>query len=122
MQTMTNLHLRICEYLGKPKEIDSDILKRIIAKHCGVDTDVFQSKDRQREKLLPRYIFMKVMYKYSPLTLKKVGKLVGGRDHTTIISGINQLNNLMAYDYEKAIFTDVMAELKTHYTLKTHYK
>ena len=122
MQTMTNLHLRICEYLGKPKEIDSDVLKKIIAKHCGVDTEIFESKDRQREKLLPRYIFMKVMYKYSPLPLKEVGKLVGNRDHSTIINGISQLNNLMTYDYEKGIFTDVMAELKSKFTLKTHYK
>ena len=122
MQTMTNIHLKICDYLGKQKEIDSDTLKKIIAKHCGVDTEIFQSKDRQREKLLPRYIFMKVMYKYSKLSLKEVGKLVGNRDHSTIINGLSQLNNLMTYDYERGIFRDVMGELKNRYTLKTHYK
>jgi|694.fasta_scaffold02665_43 chromosomal replication initiation ATPase DnaA len=122
MQTMTNIHLKICDYLGKAKEIDIDTLKNIIAKHCGVEADVFTTKDRQREKLLPRYIFMKVMYKYSKLSLKQVGKLVGNRDHTTVINGLAQLNNLMTYDYERGVFREVMAELKNRYTLKTHFK
>ena len=65
---------------------------------------------------------MKVMYKYSKLSLKEVGKLVGNRDHSTIINGLSQLNNLMTYDYERGIFRDVMGELKNRYTLKTHYK
>ena len=122
MQTMTNIHLRICEYLGKPKTLDTDILKRIVAKHCGVDIEVFESIDRHRNNLLPRYIFMKIIYKYSPLSLKAVGKLVGNRDHSTVINGIKQMDSLMLYDYERGLFQDVIAELKTKFTLKTHYK
>ncbi len=119
---MTNIHLRICEYLGKPKTLDIDILKRIVAKHCQVDVEVFESIDRHRNNLLPRYIFMKIIYKYSPLSLKAVGKLVGNRDHSTVINGIKQMDSLMLYDYERSLFQDVIAELKTKFTLKTHYK
>ena len=122
MQTMTNIHLRICEYLGKPKKLDTDILKRIVAKHCGVDIEVFESIDRHRNNLLPRYIFMKIIYKYSPLSLKAVGKLVGNRDYSTVINGIKQMDSLMLYDYERGLFQDVIAELKTKFTLQTHYK
>jgi chromosomal replication initiator protein len=66
------------------------------------------SRSRKGELVELRQIWMQLMYKYSGLSLSKVGD-IAGRDHTTVIHAINKVDAMCLYEkrfrlqYEKVL-------------------
>ena len=65
-------------------------------------------RSRKGELVELRHIWMQLMYKYSGLSLSKVGD-IAGRDHTTVIHAINKVDAMCLYEkrfrmqYEKVL-------------------
>lgn len=55
---------------------------------------------RQKELVLPRQIAMYILYTECKIPMEKVGQILGGRDHTTILHGVKKIENSISRDRE----------------------
>jgi len=62
-----------------------------VCRHFGVEIKDVESAKRNREIVLPRQVAAYVLKNLSQLSLQNIGDLLGGRDHTTILHGIEKI-------------------------------
>ena len=71
---------------------------RKVAESFGVALDRILSRERSREVALPRQIAMYLLRQESNISLPQIGEALGGRDHTTIMYGIDKIADLLERD------------------------
>ena len=69
-------------------KITKEDLLSMVAEECGVTTSQIVSRIREREIVNGRFMYCAIMNMSFGYTLKTIGKLIGGRDHTTILHSI----------------------------------
>jgi chromosomal replication initiator protein len=72
--------------------------KKILGEVCafyGLKTTDVRGEKRKREIVRPRQILMWLLRNESRLTLDEVGRFLGGRDHSTIIHGVEVIDRLL---------------------------
>jgi chromosomal replication initiator protein len=55
-------------------------------------------RDRSKEVALPRQIAMYLLREEANISLPQIGLALGGRDHTTILYGIEKITDLLERD------------------------
>ncbi|KAF0193915.1 MAG: chromosomal replication initiator protein, partial [bacterium] len=55
---------------------------------------------RQKELVLPRHLTMYILSEELGLTVEKIGEILGGRDHTTVMHGRDKIKQLIVSDRE----------------------
>lgn len=75
----------------KPKEITPQLVIEIVAEHFNISTDQMISKNRSNNISRPRQIAMYLCKNMTPAPLETIGALLGGRDHSTVLHGINKI-------------------------------
>ncbi len=55
---------------------------------------------RQKELVLPRHITMFILSEHLNLTVEKIGQVLGGRDHTTVMHGRDKIKKMVNQDRE----------------------
>ena len=78
-------------YPNKPKEITPTLIINVVAEHFGVRPDDISSKKRNSEFVQPRQVVMYLCRELTDVSLNNIAKLLGKKDHTTIIHGINKV-------------------------------
>jgi chromosomal replication initiator protein len=78
-------------YPNKPKEITSEMIINIVAEQFGVRTDDIVSKRRNSEYVIPRQVVMFLCREYTSMPLKNIGTILGKRDHTTVMHGVDKI-------------------------------
>ncbi len=78
-------------YPNKPKEITPNLIIQVVSEHFGVDPDDIISKKRNSEFVLPRQVIMYLCRTLTGDSLQNIGKILGKKDHTTVIHGINKI-------------------------------
>ncbi len=68
---------------------------------------------RQKELVLPRQIAMFVMYEECKMPMERIGQVLGNRDHTTVLHGIEKIKEAITRDRE---VQRVIIEFKAHLT------
>ncbi len=67
---------------------------------------------RQKELVLPRHLAMYLLSEELKLTVEKIGQILGGRDHTTVMHGRDKVRRLIATNREvQKIFIEVKQKL-----------
>ncbi len=74
----------------KPKEIMEKV-----AEYYHLKPSQLKAATRVKEIALPRQILMYLLRIEFNLPLMEVGKIIGGRDHTTIMYGVDKITNLL---------------------------
>jgi len=92
----------------KSKEVNSDneiaaIIIRLCAEEYGITVDTLTASSRHRIQCEARQMSMKLIKQHTTLALKDIGlnyhsKNRTGKDHTTVISAIKTIDNLLSYD------------------------
>lgn len=77
----------------KPLTID-DILEKV-CNHFNVSVSGVNGKSRKRELVIARQVSMYLVQKYTKMPASRIGKLVGGRDHSTVIHSCSQIEQRM---------------------------
>lgn len=72
-----------------PLTVD-DILDRV-CRHYEVTPDAVKGRSRKRELVIPRQLTMFLAKKYTNIPATRIGKLIGSRDHSTVIHSIEQI-------------------------------
>ena len=96
-----------------PLTID-DILETV-CNHYQVSATAVNSKSRKRELVIPRQVSMYLAQKHTKMPAARIGKLVGGRDHSTVIHSCTQVEQRMKLDKK---FTDEITSIENAFKLK----
>ena len=78
-------------YPDKSKEITPNLIINIVSEHFGVRPEDITSKKRNSEFVLPRQIVMYLCRTLIDISYVNIGKLLGKKDHTTIMHGFNKI-------------------------------
>ncbi len=96
-----------------PLTID-DILEAV-CRHYGVSQQNVFSKSRKREYVQVRQISMYLAQKYTKMPASRIGQLIGGRDHSTVLHSCSAVQQRMKVD--KA-FLDDLNSIENSFKLK----
>ncbi|MBE5925065.1 MAG: chromosomal replication initiator protein DnaA [Lachnospiraceae bacterium] len=89
------------------KEITPDLLIRVVSDHTNITYEDIISSKRSKEIATARQIVMFLCRKYlDRYSLNQIGDAVGGKDHSTVINGINRITNLIETDTNMKITID----------------
>lgn len=108
----------IASYLNKaPKKTLTLNYKQVISSICSYFKLNFRElagPKRQKELVLPRHIAMYILSEELGITVEKIGQILGGRDHTTVMHGRDKIKELIVKDREvQRILIEVKQELTT---------
>ena len=78
-------------YPNKSREITPALIINVVSEHFGVKAEDITSKKRNSEFVLPRQIVMYLCRELTDTSYVNIGKLLGKKDHTTIIHGVNKI-------------------------------
>jgi|TARA_R110002167_G_scaffold75000_1_gene209778 chromosomal replication initiation ATPase DnaA len=81
------------------RSLDLNTIMIAVCKYYGVDKEDVLGKRRHRHIIIPRHIVCYIAKFYIPsLSLKTIGKYLGGRDHSTVIHGASSIVDDMSYN------------------------
>ena len=95
-------------YPNKPKEITPSLIIEVVAEHFGVSPEDITSKKRNSEFVQPRQVVMYLCRELIDTSLNNIGKLLGKKDHTTVIHGVNKIKEEMATNEELKNKVDII--------------
>ncbi len=82
----------------KPHEVTPQLIIEVVSEHFGITVDQIMSKSRTSDVTKPRQIAMYLCKTMTDHPLDSIGQLLGGRDHSTIIHGINKVKDEIMVD------------------------
>jgi chromosomal replication initiator protein len=77
-----------------------DLVRRRVGEAWGVSAEALQSKKRTKDLTVPRQVAMFLIKDLFDIPLVEIGKLFGGRDHSTVIHSIGKVEEDMTQDPE----------------------
>lgn len=80
------------------RRITVDEIQKATARHFHIDPAEMRSKRRARTVVRPRQIAMYLAKKMTPRSLPEIGRVFGGRDHSTVIHAVRTIEALRAHD------------------------
>lgn len=87
-------------YPSKSKEITTDLIIHIVSEHFDVIPEDIKSQRRNTEFVIPRQVYMYLCRNLIDMPLTNIAKTLGKKDHTTVIHGINKIEEEMKYNEE----------------------
>jgi chromosomal replication initiator protein len=88
----------LADLMPETREIEPLQILTTIAQEYGVTMDELLSHSRSQRVAFPRQVAMYMLREESELSLPKIGELLGGRDHTTIMYGHDKITDLLERD------------------------
>ncbi|MDR2810677.1 MAG: chromosomal replication initiator protein DnaA [Tannerellaceae bacterium] len=80
------------------KSLSIQTIMEVVCKYFNLEISALQAHTRKQEVVLARQIAMYLSRKYTDCSLSHIGKVIGNKDHATVLHGINSVANLMATD------------------------
>ncbi len=82
------------------RRVTIDEIQRRVCDHYRIRHAEMSSARRAREVARPRQVAMYLAKQLTPRSLPEIGRRFGGRDHTTVIHAVKQIEKLRATDAE----------------------
>ena len=100
----SNIDMRLAEHVIKravkvdnhPLTVD-DILEKVCGHYNVTQQNVF-SKSRKRDYVIVRQVSMYLAQKYTKMPASRIGQLIGGRDHSTVIHSCSTIEQRLKVD------------------------
>ena len=117
----SNIDMRLAERVikravkidDKPLTVD-DIIESVCT-HFNVSTSAVGGKSRKRDYVVARQVSMYLAQKYTKMPASRIGKLVGNRDHSTVIHSCTQVENRMKGDKD---FLEEIQSIENSFKIK----
>ena len=84
----------------KPLQVTPEHILRVVADHFSISEEDIKSKKRNAEVVYPRQIVMYLSRQMTQATQDTIGRVLGGKDHSTIINGYNKISTLISESEE----------------------
>ena len=89
------------------RRITVDEIQKVCAAHYKIDASEMRSKRRARAVARPRQVAMYLAKKMTPRSLPEIGRIFGGRDHSTVIHAVRTIEELRQTN------ADIDADIRT---------
>ena len=103
-------------YQSVPTFTSEDVIKAV-CEHFSITQDQIKGKQRRKNFLIPRQIVMYVLREETSMSLSAIGKVLGNRDHSTVLHGCLKISELIHSDdnIKKQIFNikDTLLEINS---------
>ena len=117
----SNIDMRLAERIikravkvdNKPLTVD-DILEKV-CDHFNVPQQQVFSRSRKRDYVLVRQVSMYLAQKYTKMPAGRIGQLIGGRDHSTVIHSCSTIEQRLKVD--KAFLSE-LSSIENSFKLK----
>ena len=90
--------------------ITPELIMQTVAEHFNIQTSDIISKKRSHDIAYPRQICMYLCKKMTDQSLVKIGEIIGKRDHSTVIHGIEKIEKDLDKDPELSKVIDVITK------------
>jgi len=100
------ISIELCQIIMKdiiPRSkhtLSPDGILKIVALQFGLRTSDLKSEKRTRKMTMPRQICMYLLRKHLLLSFPEIGKIMGGKDHTTVMHAVSKIAELQRNDDE----------------------
>jgi len=108
-QTLAEMVLKDIISDPEGQEITTSLIMAQTADYFGITIDDLCSANRSRTMVSARHIAMYLCRELTDLSLPKIGREFGGRDHSTVLNSVKKADELrqedaeIAQDYEKLL-------------------
>lgn len=76
---------------NEKKIITPELIVEVVAEHHNITPAEIYSKDKSRNISYPRQIVMYLCRKLTDLSVTEIGKILGNRDHSTVLHGCDKI-------------------------------
>lgn len=97
----------------KPLTID-EILEKV-CNHFNVSVSAVNGRSRKQDLVTARQVSMYLAQKYTKMPASRIGKLVGGRDHSTVIHSCSRVEQRLQVD---SMFSNELMSIENSFKLK----
>ena len=97
----------------KPLTID-EILEKV-CNHFNVSVSAVNGRSRKHDLVTARQVSMYLAQKYTKMPASRIGKLVGGRDHSTVIHSCSRIEQRLQVD---SMFSNELMSIENSFKLK----
>lgn len=97
----------------RPLTID-DILEKVCS-FFNVTATAINSRSRKHDIVIARQVSMYLAHKFTKMPASRIGKLVGGRDHSTVIHSCSQIEKRLQVDKK---FNAELSSIENSFKLK----
>lgn len=84
--------------LAKRRNLTPDVVINAVSGHFSINKKALMGKARSRIVARPRQMLMYLLRTEMGLPLEEVGRIVGGRDHTTVMHAVDKITLLATND------------------------
>ena len=95
-------------YDDETPSITPDVVRRRVAEAWNVSPEALQSPRRTKTLTVPRQVAMYLIKDLFDLSLVEIGRLFGGRDHSTVIHSVAKVEEDLAANPELATRVDAL--------------
>ena len=88
----------LADLLPPSTEINPERVVSLVAESFSLTADRLIGRDRSRAVALPRQIAMYLLRREADISLPQIGKVLGGRDHTTVMYAIDKVTDMLERD------------------------
>tara|TARA_B100000965_G_scaffold377606_1_gene371793 strand:+ start:131 stop:1543 length:1413 start_codon:yes stop_codon:yes gene_type:complete len=81
-----------------PRKLSINDIQSQVSKHFNINFSDLCSKKRSRSISRPRQVAMYLCKELTEFSYPEIGKYFGGKDHATVIHGVNKIKNLSSTD------------------------
>ncbi|SHL76609.1 chromosomal replication initiator protein [Anaerocolumna jejuensis DSM 15929] len=92
------------------KQLTPELIVDVIAEHFNITTNEIYSVNKSRNIAYPRQIAMYLCRKLTDFSLSDIGKVMGNRDHTTILHGVDKVEKNIKKDPSMQNTIDVLTK------------
>jgi chromosomal replication initiator protein len=78
--------------------ITAEDILRVVSSHFGIKVSDLKSNKKTRDITLPRQIAMFLIRKLTTTSYPEIGRIMGGKDHSTVVKGVKKLDKLISDD------------------------
>jgi len=90
------------------KIITPKLIMTTVCEQYGVKPEDITSRKRNSEIVLPRQIIMYLCREMTDISLEEIGRILGKKDHTTVMSGISRIKTRLLTDEELVKNVDII--------------
>lgn len=97
----------------KKKKITPELILSNVEKYFSLKENDLKSSSKSQNIAFPRQIAMYILKNETSLSLKQIGALFGGKDHTTVMYAVDKIEKACLDDASvKKIVNDLISDLK----------
>lgn len=94
----------------------AEVIIEEVCRFYSIEPATLRGQGRSKDISLARQIAMYLIRRMTNLSLKEIGAEFGNRDHSTVLSALNRMENLIKTDAEKAeIIKDITTNINERY-------